>query len=225
MTQQDPTAAVIDAIAGLIGTIVWPAVVLVAFFVLRGPLTRLVGDARRPQPGSGGLAGALTTEAEAAIVAATVAREAGTTPDEAARVVRESRAAAEEAATAGGLSGHTVLWVDERPDTNRYEQAMLGALGMSVVVRTSSEEALSTLASRPFDLVVSDLQRGGDPVAGFGLLEAARASGHHLPCVFYVSHPEPERAEEAKRLGAVALTNQPTALLRAVARQLEKTGG
>src|SRR5947199_10336662 len=126
MGSQDPTASVIDATGGLIGTLVWPLAALVAFCVLRRPLERLIGG-RRPDAPPAGLAAALTTEAEAAIVAATVAREAGTTPDEAARVVRESRAAAEEAAQAGGLLGRTVLWVDDRPDSSRYEHAMLGA--------------------------------------------------------------------------------------------------
>ncbi len=218
----DPTASVIDAIGGLIGTLVWPLVVLVAFFVLRRPLERLIGGRRHPDSPPSGLAAALTTEAEAAIVAATVAREAGTTPDEAARVVRESRAAAEEAAQAGGLLGRTVLWVDDRPDNSRYEHAMLGALGVSVVVRISTEEALSTLASRPFDLIVSGLHRGADPAAGFAMLEATRAAGHQVPCLFYVAHANPEGAQEATRLGAAGLTNQPAALLRAVTRLLAR---
>ncbi|MGI5128682.1 response regulator [Pseudonocardia sp. CA-107938] len=215
----DPTASVIDAIGGLIGTVVWPLVVLVAFFALRKPLERLIAGRRDPATGPAGLAATLTTEAEAAIVAATVARDAGTTPEEAARVVRESRAAAEEATRAGGLLGRTVLWVDDRPDNSRYEHAMLGALGVSVVVRTSVEEALSTMASRPFDMLVADLQLGADQQAGFGLLEAARAAGHQVPCVFYVAHATPDRVQEATRRGA-GLTNQPTALLRAVARVL-----
>lgn len=216
----NPTASVIDAIGGLIGTIVWPLVVLVAFFALRRPLERLISGRRDTTSPPAGITATLTTEAEAAVVAATVARDAGTTPDEAARVVRESRAAAEEAASVGGMLGRTVLWVDERPDNSRYEHAMLAALGISVVVRTSADEALATLASRPFDLMVTDLQLGPDPNAGFALLEAARAAGHHLPCLFYVHHATPERGQEATRLGAVGLTNQPTALLRTAAKVL-----
>lgn len=217
----DPTASVIDAIGGLVGTLVWPLVVLVAFFALRRPLERLIAGSRDgAATGSAGLAATLTTEAEAAIVAATVARDAGTTPEEAARVVRESRAAAEEATRGGGMLGRAVLWVDDRPDRTRYEHAMLGALGVSVVVRTSTEEALSTMASRPFDMLVADLQIGTDQNAGFGLLEATRAAGHQVPCLFYVAQASPDRVQEAIRLGAVGLTNQPTALLRAATRVL-----
>jgi DNA-binding NtrC family response regulator len=118
------------------------------------------------------------------------------------------------------MLGRAVLWVDDRPDRTRYEHAMLGALGVSVVVRTSAEEALSTMVSRPFDMLVADLQIGPDQNAGFGLLEAARAAGRQVPCLFYVAHATPDRVQEATRLGAVGLTSQPTALLRAVTKVL-----
>lgn len=115
-----------------------------------------------------------------------------------------------------------VLWVDDRPENSRYGQSMRTALGITVVMRTSSEEALPTLASRPFDLIVSDLHRGSDPAAGFAMLESARAAGFHLPCVYYVAHVTSDRAQEATRLGAAGMTNQPTGLLRLVTQAMPK---
>jgi CheY-like chemotaxis protein len=84
-----------------------------------------------------------------------------------------------------------VLWVDDHPDNNRAESAMLARLQIEVELARSTDEARATLAQavaddRPFDLVISDWTRDADgPLAGLRLLGELREAGQVLPIVYY----------------------------------------
>lgn len=123
-----------------------------------------------------------------------------------------------------------ILWVDDRPDNNRFETAALAKLQIEVVAVTSTKAALERLASdpEPFDLVLSDWQRPEPHIdtlsAGIHLLRQLRERHSALPFVFYHGTvDERERAarrEQALREGAFGEAVMPDELLELVIRAL-----
>jgi len=96
-----------------------------------------------------------------------------------------------------------ILWVDDRPDNNRFEAAALAKLQIEVVAVTSTEAAIARIASDPesFDLVLSDWQRpepnGYALSAGIHLLRELRARRLTTPVVFY--HGSYDKRERSTR--------------------------
>lgn len=81
-----------------------------------------------------------------------------------------------------------ILWVDDNPDNNRQERALLQErFGVSITIATNTEDALSRLSGQTFDLVVSDAVRGDDYEAGMKLLNAIRARDREMPFLVYTS--------------------------------------
>ena len=64
------------------------------------------------------------------------------------------------------IGGVSVLWVDDRPANNIYEQQALEALGIQFTVATSTANALSLLSHNKYDVVISDMGRPPDTQAG-----------------------------------------------------------
>ena len=123
-----------------------------------------------------------------------------------------------------------ILWVDDRPDNNRYETAALAKLQIEVVPVTSTKAALDRLESdpEPFDLVLSDWQRPElhlDTLnAGIHLLRQVRKAHPAVPFVFYHgSFDKRERVarrEQALHEGAFGEAVMPDELLELVAKAL-----
>ena len=77
-----------------------------------------------------------------------------------------------------------VLWVDERPEGNRFEMAVLAKLQTEVVIARSSDEARQLIADdgEGFSLVISDWERPGEPApAGLHLLARLRQASPAQP--------------------------------------------
>jgi CheY-like chemotaxis protein len=117
------------------------------------------------------------------------------------------------------LEGARVLWIDDHPSNNIYERTALAAVGVTVDLAMSTGEALHVASALPPDVVISDIDRGGNPVAGLEGLSALRRSGLKVPFVFYVS-----KLDETKPTppGAFAITNRPDSLLHYVFDLLER---
>jgi CheY-like chemotaxis protein len=123
-----------------------------------------------------------------------------------------------------------ILWVDDRPDNNRYETLALIKLQIEVIAVTSTKAALARLDSdpEPFNLVLSDWQRPElnlDTLsAGIHLLRQVRKLHPTVPVVFYHgSLSKRERAarrEQAMREGAFGEAVMPDELLGLVTKAL-----
>ncbi len=123
-----------------------------------------------------------------------------------------------------------ILWVDDRPDNNRFETAALAKLQIEVVAETSTLAALARLDKdpEPFDLVLSDWQRPElhlDTVsAGIHLLRQLRKRHVTVPVVFYHgSFEERERVsrkQQAMREGAFGEAVMPDELFMLIAAAL-----
>jgi CheY-like chemotaxis protein len=119
-----------------------------------------------------------------------------------------------------------VLWVDDRPDGNRFEAAALAKLQIEVVIATTTAQALRCIDAdaEGFDLVISDWERVGEPTqAGLQLLAALRKIGFTAPVVFYhgaFGERRGERAKQATLAGAFGDATRPVELMELVHKAL-----
>jgi CheY-like chemotaxis protein len=114
-----------------------------------------------------------------------------------------------------GLAGD-VLWIDDKPSNNRYLAQALTRRGASVAEVPGIEEARRLLLARtaPFDLLISDIGRGGRRDAGLEDLESLRETGLYAgPAIFFASRITPARRAWAEKLGA-AVTADSSELMR-----------
>ncbi|MCG7548941.1 winged helix-turn-helix domain-containing protein [Pseudoalteromonas sp. Of7M-16] len=77
-----------------------------------------------------------------------------------------------------------ILWVDDNPKNNVKEQGYFLQQKIGVYNTTSTQEALLLLSMYEYTVVISDMGRDGEPLAGLKLLRAMRSTGDQTP--FYV---------------------------------------
>jgi CheY-like chemotaxis protein len=138
--------------------------------------------------------------------------------------IRETVAPAFSPETADRLTGKSILWVDDNPAGNELAVRALRKLRLDVEQVTSTESALATMQRRHFDLVISDMGRGSDMRAGYGLLKAIRDQGNQVPYLIFASSDRPEFRREAAERGAQLSTNDLLELLAHVIKYLGADG-
>lgn len=123
------------------------------------------------------------------------------------------------------LKGSRVLWVDDNPQNNTYEQNALSALGIRFDTALSTDEALSMLDKTHYDLVISDFKRRDDPQAGLTLTDDLHKMSDAPPIIIYSASATPERESQMKERGAFGETSQALTLFQMVidAVQRKKT--
>jgi len=221
-------AELIRSIASLISAVAWPVVVAALLLRFGPPLGRFVakrGDTflRRVDKVALEAAGvrisaeAATAELTTAAVGASRSAEGGEPVD-----VKKIVAAVDRATELTSRRRPEILWVDDRPENNVRERAAMLTLGMSVMLATSTDEALDELARARFDVVISDMGRPPDPQAGYTLLDKMRAKGDSTPMVIYAGSNAPEHKQLAREHGAEGTTNRPHELLDLVLRAVER---
>jgi EAL domain-containing protein (putative c-di-GMP-specific phosphodiesterase class I) len=87
-------------------------------------------------------------------------------------------------------------------------QRVLVAAGRDVVLAHDGREAAEAIASRPFDVVVTDVNMPG--ISGVELLRAVRAKDLDVPVILVTGDPSLEVAMEAISLGALQYLAKPT---------------
>jgi CheY-like chemotaxis protein len=215
-------SSLVSAVAQLVGVLIWPLVLL--FFLVRfrsalADFLRNLGEFSFKGPGFEASA-KRQQEAAAALGAAVAvrapedgARGAAADPGDVAAALPSPRALRR-------MQGARVLWVDDRPDNNRFERQALEALGIDVELSTSTEDALDKLRRRSYDLIISDMSRPPDDRAGYTLLDRLRSNGNQIPYVIYASSRAPEHVRESRKHGAIGCTNMPQELISMVTTAL-----
>lgn len=117
------------------------------------------------------------------------------------------------------LRGSRVLWVDDQPINNQYEQRALETLGIEFVRAHDTQDGLRKFDSERFHLVVSDMRRPSGPDAGYVLLKEIRARSQHTPFVLYSATAQ-ETRQDAWSRGAQVATGSVRELIAAVVGQL-----
>jgi len=205
----------------------------VIFYVLKrfsSPLSDFLGNLSEfsfKTPGMEATAKRKQVEAAAAIGAlvATRAGESGQSENilEVAKAAAGAVANVVTARNLQRLGESTVLWVDDRPDNNRYERQTLEALGVRFVLSTSTDDALAKTQHRTFDAIISDMGRPPDSKAGYTLLDSLRKRGDQTPFIIYTGSRNPEHVAEALRHGALGCTNRPQELIELVLSALGRS--
>ena len=163
-------------------------------------------------------------EATAALAAAIASKN--TNQEDA---VQEAQIAADivaEAVTPTAIkraSRSSVLWVDDFPDNNIYERRALEALGIKFVLAVSTDEALTRMSRRHFDVIISDMGRPPDTRAGYTLLDQLRAVGDKTPFIIYASSRAPKHVAESRQHGAIGCTDNANELFEMVLSALGRT--
>jgi CheY-like chemotaxis protein len=122
--------------------------------------------------------------------------------------------------TLDNLTGKAVLWVDDIPANNELAVRALRKFNLDVEHATSTEAALAAMQRRPFDLVISDMGRGSDMRAGYGLLKTIRDHGSRVPFFIFAGSDTPVFRREAAELGAQLSTNDMLELIDNVVKYL-----
>jgi CheY-like chemotaxis protein len=148
---------------------------------------------------------------------------AGAPAVSAGHVSSRERAAAETSPKA--LS---ILWVDDQPKNNTYFVQQLSDFGIPVEVSPSTTDALRRLERGKYTTIVSDMGREENgrynPTAGLDLLRAVHDRYPQMRFVIFCSsRGVREHGEEARKLGAAAVTASPTELF-GVLRLEERKG-
>ncbi len=93
----------------------------------------------------------------------------------------------------------TILWVDDHPTNNRLEIAAFKQQRIAVHLAGSTADALKLIAMNRYPLVISDLGRGEDRLAGLKMIEAMEQRGIRVPVVIYTMRPKDRAGQEAQR--------------------------
>jgi hypothetical protein len=109
----------------------------------------------------------------------------------------------EELPVTRGLVGRSIIWADDRPESNRRLRSLFTNLGATVVPVLSNDEAISEVSKRPFDVVISDIDRAGsEPGSQLGF--RMHAVGIDIPIVYFIARYDPSIPPP---VGAVCVTN------------------
>jgi len=232
----DATVKLIDAVTKLIGVVMWPIVVVLAFHYFAPSLQTFLKNLKEATIEAPGIkiSGKSQAEATAAIASASVARLDLTNlgPDASKALqaqISQSVAASAKAVDAlttvspqSTSQGKQILWVDDRPSNNAFEKQAFEKLGFTVTDVLSTTQALEAVNARNYDLIISDMGRPEGARAGYDLLAKLKEQKINTPFVIYSSANTPEMRAEAVRQGAFGSTNRPDELLHLAADALSR---
>ena len=112
----------------------------------------------------------------------------------------------------------TILWVDDTPENNVYEEEAFSALGFKIEQALSTNEALQKLKSHKYNAIISDMGRSEGPREGYVLLEKLRGTDKATPYFIYAGSNSIEHKKEAEQRGAQGSTNNPHELIESVTK-------
>ena len=119
------------------------------------------------------------------------------------------------------------LWVDDYPANNLNESLVISnQFGVRFSTATDTDEAIAKLTANPnrFAFAITDMARGFDRSAGLTLIRRIHEAGINLPTIIYAASTNEEREADAKRVGAIAITNSPSRLLQLVSDVVSNVG-
>jgi|WetSurMetagenome_2_1015567.scaffolds.fasta_scaffold579215_1 CheY-like chemotaxis protein len=116
------------------------------------------------------------------------------------------------------VKGARVLWIDDHPEWNSWEIALVESLGAQVRTAETTRSA-KALIGKNFDIVISDIAREGNDTEGIDSLPSLRSAAPKTPVVFYVGQLQASGVPA----GAFGITNRPDELFHLILDILERT--
>ncbi len=217
----------IEAIATLIQALGWPLLVLFLAVYFGAPLKKFLSDIGEFtfKAGTSGLeatAKRQQIEAAALLGAASASKpndssgEKSPPDEEKAKEIANVISQSVKPNSLRRLAEASVLWVDDNPTNNLYERKSLEALGIHFTISTSTEDALEKIRAYKYDVIISDMGRSPDKLAGYTLLAETQKLGDKTPYIIYAGSNLPEHKLEARQKGAIGSTNNPQELFQLV---------
>lgn len=121
------------------------------------------------------------------------------------------------------LDGSRILWVDDHYLANATIYRFLNAYGVMIDGASTTDEAFTALrwAADAYEVIVSDMVRGQDTLAGIKLIEGMKAEGIKKPVILFVAQLDPTKGTPP---GAVAITDSPIELIHHIMNVIESSG-
>lgn len=225
----DQVNGLISAVSGLLGAVLWPAIV-VGIAIKFGPaLARKFIDSDSVTIKAAGMEASFQkgqVEMAAALGAAANAKRDGDNEADsvdAKAIADDIEEALPNAEAFAQVTRSAVLWVDDRPENNLYERKALEAMGVRIELALSTSEALQQVRCHSYDLIISDMGRPGDIRAGYTLLTELRRFDTDTPYLIYAGSRSDEHVREAIERGALGCTNSPQELILMVSDTLRRS--
>lgn len=119
----------------------------------------------------------------------------------------------------------TILWVDDHPSNNALEVEELRRRRVAVHLTQSTDDALKLIGINRYSLVVSDLGRGEDRLAGLKMIAAMKQRGMSVPVIIYTVRPKDRSGQDRLRrmvagAGAAGLAVSPQEVRSSISRKL-----
>jgi CheY-like chemotaxis protein len=117
--------------------------------------------------------------------------------------------------------GCRILWIDDFPDSLANERKMLQSLLVDVdlAISTATAERLLQAKGKKYNLILSDMKRDGDSLAGLKFLQDYAKRKKRPPVIFYIGYPDPTKPVP---LHAFGITHRPDELLHLIMDALER---
>jgi CheY-like chemotaxis protein len=215
----DNLVKIIEALAKLLAAFAWPAVGAYLIWRFTPTLNDFLSNMSEGTVKAFGVEASAKRKASEAIAKADLAAEASSndaqepmnTDRPSAQSTRRLAELLTDAIPRQELQGKRVLWVDDRPEGNRYEMLALREYGVHLTIARSTDDALDGLTDSDFDLIISDMKRGDDEEAGYDLLGKLLTRSIHVPFIFYTRSKLDENV--ARERGAFGVATKASDLI------------
>nr|WP_240969233.1 response regulator [Streptomyces sp. HNM0575] len=117
------------------------------------------------------------------------------------------------------LSGGKILWVDDHPEKNGALIRLFRSMEMRVDTVHSTNEAKLALGHGSYDLIISDIDRHGDPQAGISMLRELESMVIGLPVLIHSVNFNPELGVDHRIFAA---TTKPVEIVHYVIDLMER---
>jgi hypothetical protein len=100
------------------------------------------------------------------------------------------------------------LWIDESPAANQYESHLLASAGLRIDYARSSDEAWRMLGEKSYELILSEINRGGIPDEGLRFHRRLISERIDLPLIFYTGRADRSKGVPPFAFGIADLPNE-----------------
>ncbi len=101
-----------------------------------------------------------------------------------------------------------LLWIDENPDFIQYESDLIKSLGIHIDFATSSSQALESIHTNQYQIILSDISRNNQSGEGFRFHKELIDKGIDIPYIFYTAFVKREKGVPPYAFGIAALPNE-----------------
>ena len=116
-----------------------------------------------------------------------------------------------------------ILWVDDHPENNQEERDYLEAQNIAVYQATTTKDALLLLAMYNYQLILTDMGRQDDALAGLRFTQQVRKQGITTPVIMYTLLSNPAQQQIVLDHGANAVAIDKATLYQLLHTMLPET--